>query len=193
MYFFFFFFFLQICTFVGEMFAQMWLFAHLWAKCLHKCGRLHICGFLHISRRHRGTKKFARISHPCPKSRICLGQCIFASHGGGGGGGVRRAALLEWLSMGHHRGGGGGIPLPRWGLFRSLGTRNQVLGCVINIKSTSNLARNVYDCSTRGGVCGGGGPFMLLSNVLDTYGESVGGGTPPPPSSHGGDILELRY
>ena len=36
--------FLQICTFVGEMFAQMWLFVHLWAKCLHKCGCLHICG-----------------------------------------------------------------------------------------------------------------------------------------------------
>ena len=24
------------------MFAQMWLFAHLKAKCLHKCGCLHI-------------------------------------------------------------------------------------------------------------------------------------------------------
>ena len=54
------------------MFANLWLmyfyrFAHLWEKCLHKCGCLHICGrnvctnvvvctfcsFLHISRLHR--------------------------------------------------------------------------------------------------------------------------------------------
>ena len=36
---------LQICTFEGEMFAQMWCL-HIWlrAKCLHKCGCLHICG-----------------------------------------------------------------------------------------------------------------------------------------------------
>ena len=43
-FFFFFFFFYRFAHFVGEMFVQMWLFAHLWAKCLHKCGCLHICG-----------------------------------------------------------------------------------------------------------------------------------------------------
>ena len=36
---------IQICTFEGAVFAQMWLFAHLRAKCSHKCGCLHICGF----------------------------------------------------------------------------------------------------------------------------------------------------
>ena len=36
-------------------------------------------------------------------------------------------------------------------------------------------------------VQGGGGPFMLLSNVLDTNGEGVGGGIP----SHGGYFLEI--
>ena len=35
---------LQICTFEGALFVQMWLFAHLRAKCLHKCGGLHIWG-----------------------------------------------------------------------------------------------------------------------------------------------------
>ena len=34
---------------------------------------------------------------------------------------------------------------------------------------------------------GGGEPFMLLSNVLDTNGEGVGGGIP----SDGGDFLEI--
>ena len=37
------------------------------------------------------------------------------------------------------------------------------------------------------GVGGGGEPFMLLSNVLDTNGEGVGGGIP----SDGGDFLEI--
>ena len=55
---------------------------------------------------------FARISHLCPKNQICLGQCIFASHGGGGG--KREELFLEWLSMGHRR-GGGSIPLPAHG------------------------------------------------------------------------------
>ena len=34
--------FFKICTFEGAVFAQMWLFAHLKAKCLHKFGCLHI-------------------------------------------------------------------------------------------------------------------------------------------------------
>ena len=36
--------FIQICTFEDALFVQMWLFAHLRAKCLHKCGGLHIWG-----------------------------------------------------------------------------------------------------------------------------------------------------
>ena len=40
---------------------------------------------------------------------------------------------------------------------------------VIRFKLTSTLAPNVYnDSSIKGG---GGGPFFLLSNVLDTKGE----------------------
>ena len=65
------------------------------------------------------------------------------------------------------RGGcGRRYPFRRWGPFGNLGTKNQVLGCVNNLKLTSNRARNVYDCSRRGGG-GAGEPFMLLSNVFE--------------------------
>ena len=45
-----------VFAFVGEMFAHMWLFAHLRAKCLHKCGCLH------ISRLSNPSKFFVLIS-----------------------------------------------------------------------------------------------------------------------------------
>ena len=60
---------LHICTFEGEMFAQMWLFTHLRVKCLHKCGwflmKKIICTFvgcLHISRQNW---TFAHLTASC--------------------------------------------------------------------------------------------------------------------------------
>ena len=49
------------------------------------------------------------------------------------------------------------------------------------------VARNVYDCSTRGGV--GEKPFMY--NVLDTKGEGMGGGFPPKGGGCGRGFLEI--
>ena len=84
-----------------------------------------------------------------------------------GGGGGEESSYFGVIEYGTPQIGRVCIPLPRWRLFGTLGTENKVFGCVINFNSTSNLARNVYDCRTRVGV----GAFMLLSNVLDTNGE----------------------
>ena len=53
---------------------------------------------------------------------------------------TQRGRVCEGVSPYH-----GGDFLEIWG------TKNHVLGAFINFKLTSNLARNVYDCSTRGG------------------------------------------
>ena len=45
----------------------------------------------------------------------------------------------------------------------------------------------MYMIAVQGVGAGAGEPFMLLSNVLDTNGEGVGGVSP----SHGGDSLEI--
>ena len=61
--------------------------------------------------------------------------------------------------------------------------RKKHYGAIILPPSPSSYAND--DCSTRGGE---GESFMLLSNLLDTNGEDVGGGIP----SHGMDFLEIR-
>ena len=136
-----------------------------------------------------GTTIFARISHLCPKSQICLGDA-FLPHmeWGGGGGGVRRAALFEWLSMGHHRGGRvweGVSPSHGGEFFEILGTKKQVLGtCVMNFELTiKSSSKCIWLQYTRGK----GGTVLCYYNVLVTNGEGVGRDTP----SHGGDVLEF--
>ena len=62
-----------------------------------------------------------------------------------------------------------GVSPSHGGDFLEIWVLKPGFGSVINFKLTSNIARNVYDCSTRGG----GKPFMLLSNVLYTNGEGV--------------------
>ena len=76
-----------------------------------------------------------------------------------------------------------GIPIPRWDFFFWGGGGRPLLKpgfcCVIRFKLSSILAPNVYiyDCSIRGG----GGQFLLLSNVLDTKGGGGVGGCIPLP------------
>ena len=43
-----------------------------------------------------GTTFFARISHLCPKSRICLGNAFLPHTGGGGGGGSSSFGVIEY-------------------------------------------------------------------------------------------------
>ena len=112
-----------------------------------------------------------------------FGQCIFASHGGGEGGKESSSFWSDWVWDTTEGEGVGGIPSNGGNFF----TKNQGFGCVINFKLTSNLARNVVWIAVQG--VGGGGGLFLLSNVLDTIGEGVGGGIP----SHGGNFLKFGY
>ena len=81
--------------------------------------------------------------------------------------------LVKWC-IGHQGGGcGRGYPSDGWDFF-GFGGLKPGFGCVIRLKLNSTLAPNVYkNCSIRGTV-------YLLSDVLDTKGEGVGGGIPLP-------------
>ena len=116
----------------------------------------------------------------CPKNRICLRAMHFCHTWGGGGkesssfgvveyGTPQRGRMLDGVSPSH-----GGDFLEIWVL--KLGFM-----CVINFILTSSLARNVYDCSTKGG----GKPFMLLVMYWTRMGRSI--------TSHGGDFWRFGY
>ena len=76
---------------------------------------------------------------------------------GGGGGGGKESSSFGVIEYGTPQRG----RVWEGVLFGNLGTKNQAFGCVINVKLTSNLARNVYDCSTRGGGGGGGTVYVV--------------------------------
>ena len=136
-----------------------------------------------------GTHFFARISHLCPKVEYIWAMHFCRTWGGAGGGGTR-ATLLEvignrtphrgraWERVSHSDGRG---------LFGNVGTKPG-MGCIIKFKLypqyfSSQCIRLQYK--------GGGKPFMLLSNVLDTKG---GGGYGPVRGSirlHSGDFGEI--
>ena len=62
-------------------------------------------------------------------------------------------------------------------LFLDFGVLKPGFWCVIIFKLTSILDSNLLMMAV---YIRGGGPFLLLSNVLDTKGEGVGGDIPLP-------------
>ena len=60
-----------------------------------------------------GTTFFARISHLCQKSRICLGNA-FLPHMGGGGGGGKESSSFGVIEYGTPQRGGCGDVLEIW-------------------------------------------------------------------------------